>query len=464
MFFYPFLLFFVKILSAFTLEIGGNFSGQKTQASSSRYTFFYFHQQVMHTFVINSAIHSAFLKENRKDPVTADFFSERDEIVFCRSCGSAFLKTSWEYMGKKHCGQTETLVEFPEAKENMLLKTRSELLMQFLKPADNLLAFGLLGVYFFAVLFVLIYFDIPLFPFLTFLFMTLFPLHKALKNVPSGSLLEMRSNGIFEKNIFQRITFSSKKKLLAKNDNLQILFCLTLQTENDNKFARKIDIWGVCENKSPIFLSSKFFYNIDRSDLADVAMQVNTAALAYPVTILTQVWHDGFVVGEFTENNSKFSLKINDLSVLKTLSEYDFPVETSFGGFNKIYYCDSPVYIHEGSLNEQTNLPFPNENGDVLTVSQSGIWRNQSRENIEKHEIKEIILKFTDSGFKLYCSKHGENTYSFSYDFYSPDFFLEYAKAIIVGLHQFTEESSVRLTYHGIEDYSVLRTFINYLR
>lgn len=54
-----------------------------------------------------------FIKENRQDPVTGDEFNLGDEIVFCASCKSAFLKDSWEYMNSKHCGQTFTLSKFP---------------------------------------------------------------------------------------------------------------------------------------------------------------------------------------------------------------------------------------------------------------------------------------------------------------------------------------------------------------
>jgi uncharacterized RDD family membrane protein YckC len=54
-----------------------------------------------------------FLKENRQDPVTGDGFGIGDEIVFCASCKSAFLKESWEYMDSKHCGQIATLTRFP---------------------------------------------------------------------------------------------------------------------------------------------------------------------------------------------------------------------------------------------------------------------------------------------------------------------------------------------------------------
>jgi hypothetical protein len=54
-----------------------------------------------------------FLQENRQDPITGDDFLIGDEIIFCASCKSAFLKESWEYMEKKHCNQRNTLNNFP---------------------------------------------------------------------------------------------------------------------------------------------------------------------------------------------------------------------------------------------------------------------------------------------------------------------------------------------------------------
>ena len=54
-----------------------------------------------------------FLQENRQDPITGDEFSLGDEIVFCASCKSAFLKESWEFMDEKHCNQSKTLRNFP---------------------------------------------------------------------------------------------------------------------------------------------------------------------------------------------------------------------------------------------------------------------------------------------------------------------------------------------------------------
>ena len=54
-----------------------------------------------------------FLKESRQDPITGDEFNLGDEIVFCASCKSAFLKGSWEYLGYRHCEQEETLEKIP---------------------------------------------------------------------------------------------------------------------------------------------------------------------------------------------------------------------------------------------------------------------------------------------------------------------------------------------------------------
>jgi hypothetical protein len=69
----------------------------------------------MHTHRLKLPTHEAFLQEKRHDPVTGDAFREGDEVVFCASCRSAFLKSSWEYMGGAHCGQENTLAKMPYA-------------------------------------------------------------------------------------------------------------------------------------------------------------------------------------------------------------------------------------------------------------------------------------------------------------------------------------------------------------
>jgi len=64
---------------------------------------------------VDRSSHREFLGEGRKDPYTQDQIKAGDEIVFCAGCKSAFLYSSWEAMGGRHCNQTETLAEFPDA-------------------------------------------------------------------------------------------------------------------------------------------------------------------------------------------------------------------------------------------------------------------------------------------------------------------------------------------------------------
>ncbi|WP_375561198.1 RDD family protein [Bernardetia sp. OM2101] len=97
-----------------------------------------------------------FLKENRQDPVTGDKFDIGDEIVFCASCKSAFLKESWEYMNSKHCGQIFTLKKFPVHSK---LKLSKPIVYDFKKAdsgnrilaylIDNFIAIGLAIIIFF---------------------------------------------------------------------------------------------------------------------------------------------------------------------------------------------------------------------------------------------------------------------------------------------------------------------------
>ena len=74
----------------------------------------------MNIHKIDRNLHQSFLEEERKDSVTGDLIQANDEVVFCGICKSAFLKDSWGYMDKKHCGQTKTLKSFPVSKPLLL--------------------------------------------------------------------------------------------------------------------------------------------------------------------------------------------------------------------------------------------------------------------------------------------------------------------------------------------------------
>ncbi|WP_291725321.1 hypothetical protein [Bernardetia sp.] len=82
----------------------------------------------MHTHKINPNLkeHKGFLAQNRKDPITGDTILAGDEVVFCESCKSVFLKDTWEYLGKQHCCQSETLIKIPLSKE-LLLSTEEDI-------------------------------------------------------------------------------------------------------------------------------------------------------------------------------------------------------------------------------------------------------------------------------------------------------------------------------------------------
>lgn len=80
----------------------------------------------MHIHKIDNKIHSDFLKENRQDPITGDLIQEGDEVVFCASCKSAFLKDTWLYLDKKHCNQSKTLKNPIFQKNLVLVKTQKE--------------------------------------------------------------------------------------------------------------------------------------------------------------------------------------------------------------------------------------------------------------------------------------------------------------------------------------------------
>ena len=81
----------------------------------------------IHKINPNSQEHQNFLAQNRKDPITGDSISEGDEVVFCASCKSVFLKDTWEYLGNRHCEQMETLIKLPIQK-NIHLKVVDDIL------------------------------------------------------------------------------------------------------------------------------------------------------------------------------------------------------------------------------------------------------------------------------------------------------------------------------------------------
>ncbi|MEM6298099.1 MAG: hypothetical protein AAF740_05350, partial [Bacteroidota bacterium] len=69
---------------------------------------------MIHTHTVHPQDHADFLAQNRQDPITGEAIQADDRVVFCASCKSAFLEDSWEYLGGEHCGQQNTLANFPQ--------------------------------------------------------------------------------------------------------------------------------------------------------------------------------------------------------------------------------------------------------------------------------------------------------------------------------------------------------------
>lgn len=74
----------------------------------------------MNIHKIQSHLHHSFLEEERKDSITGDLIQANDEVVFCGVCKSVFLKDSWKFMNSSHCGQKNTLKDFPIARQLLL--------------------------------------------------------------------------------------------------------------------------------------------------------------------------------------------------------------------------------------------------------------------------------------------------------------------------------------------------------
>ena len=67
----------------------------------------------IHSHRIDKTKHAHFLAQKRQDSITHEIIREGDEVVFCSVCKSAFTVDSWEYIGRSHCHQSQTLKKIP---------------------------------------------------------------------------------------------------------------------------------------------------------------------------------------------------------------------------------------------------------------------------------------------------------------------------------------------------------------
>jgi hypothetical protein len=71
----------------------------------------------IHIHRVDQVKHRNFLRENRSDPFTKKVIIHGDQIIFCAGCKSAFLHSSWQAMGNKHCNQSNTTSDFQSLEE-----------------------------------------------------------------------------------------------------------------------------------------------------------------------------------------------------------------------------------------------------------------------------------------------------------------------------------------------------------
>ena len=80
----------------------------------------------IHAHLIDKNKHAHFLAQKRQDSITHEIIEEGDEVVFCSVCKSAFIVDSWEYIGRSHCNQSQTLPKVPVLRSLSLDKSKIE--------------------------------------------------------------------------------------------------------------------------------------------------------------------------------------------------------------------------------------------------------------------------------------------------------------------------------------------------
>jgi len=80
----------------------------------------------IYSHFIDKTKHAHFLAQKRQDSITHEIIEEGDEVVFCSVCKSAFMVDSWEYIGRSHCHQSQTLKKVPALRSLSLDKKKIE--------------------------------------------------------------------------------------------------------------------------------------------------------------------------------------------------------------------------------------------------------------------------------------------------------------------------------------------------
>lgn len=76
----------------------------------------------MHIHKLDPNQHAALFNESRRDSITGELLQPGDQVVFCAACHSVFSEDSWQYINKRHCGQSRTLSYVPTPRRELSLR------------------------------------------------------------------------------------------------------------------------------------------------------------------------------------------------------------------------------------------------------------------------------------------------------------------------------------------------------
>ncbi len=80
----------------------------------------------IYSHLIDKKKHAHFLAQKRQDSITHEIIEEGEHVVFCQVCKSVFTVDSWQYIGRSHCHQSQTLKKVPTLRSLSLDKKKIE--------------------------------------------------------------------------------------------------------------------------------------------------------------------------------------------------------------------------------------------------------------------------------------------------------------------------------------------------
>jgi hypothetical protein len=401
----------------------------------------------MHKFIITAEMTLSFLKEQRKDPVTGDLFVLGDEIVFCKTCSSAFLSSSWEYMGEKHCGQTQTLDKFPlsstalqiDKKSNFILKLPNKINSFFadvlLITAILLLNFIFLFVCLAADAFVPFILGIIATPFVSIA--SFYAFRNIFTDFDGIHFIEVFSDGIYRNNRLQA------KLLVKKSDLSQVFFLILLKDNKSSNAGINFTIATTDVHHQIQVLQTLSFDDFDALPVPDVIEKMLKFSRICPVSLITQSWYFGKYIAEEITQMSKFPIKVNDLTTIHLLKKAGMDFRSNLVNYGKIYYTDLPNFAFLGSLLDYTAYAQINQKNDALVLSENGLWTKFSRQEISPDNIQRIRFIETFHGFRIMVRENDSEKEELIYTFIGSEALNFHQVYCLNGLKEFCRDYNI---------------------